>query len=605
MKDVNRYLDKLNRDYLKLHKNYEELFWLSYMGDHSVDKRMGEALAKRDSFRSNEKYHKELNDLLKKARNKTAKRIKYWLNFFELYQTPNEALELKKQINALEAKILKKKTQRKEGYIDPYTKKFVVASSSKMRTIVSTNSDEKLRKACFEARERLAQDCIEEYIELVGLRNQYAQVLGYKDFYDFKLQRADGMTKRELFSIFDEIYEKTKYSFAEIKKLEKQRPGLREPWNFNYMMSGDFTKEEDPYFQFGDAVERWGRSFAALGVDFKKGRLKLDLLDRKGKYSNGFCHWPTLVNYKNDVRQPGSANFTCNVVAGQVGSGAQGFHTLFHEGGHAAHLLNAEEREVFLNHEYPPATASWDETQSMFMDTIYSSIEWKTRYAKDQNGASYPLDLFERKVKKLHPLMPTSLNSIMFVCNYEKDIYEAKNLSKAKVLDIARRNYRKYINMATDSLWALNVPHIYSWESSASYHGYGLAELALTQWREYFFKKYGYIVDNPNVGREMANVWKLGSSKTFKEMVILATGKPLSAKPFLREVTKSVPKILRIARQRIKRLETVKPYKGILDLNAHISLVHGKQEIANNRKGFEPMVVRYKDWVSKQAEKDS
>src|SRR5215472_3877424 len=37
------------------------------------------------------------------------------------------------------------------------------------------------------------------------------------------------------------------------------------------------------------------------------------------------------------------------------------------------------------------------------------------------------------------------------------------------------------------------------------------AELALEQWRDYFYEKYDYIVDNPSVGKEMREVWKLGS----------------------------------------------------------------------------------------------
>src|SRR6185436_2368407 len=123
-------------------------------------------------------------------------------------------------------------------------------------------------------------------------------------------------------------------------------------WNFGFMMSGDFTKEEDPYFQFQDAMLRWGQSFSALGIDYKEGSLTLDLLDRKGKWNNGFCHWPNLVHFNNGKRNSGSSNFTCNVVAGQVVSGVQGYVTLFHEGGHAAHLLNSQYPDVILNQEY-------------------------------------------------------------------------------------------------------------------------------------------------------------------------------------------------------------------------------------------------------------
>ena len=47
-------------------------------------------------------------------------------------------------------------------------------------------------------------------------------------------------------------------------------------------------------------VEQWGRSFAALGISYEGASMSLDLLDRKGKYSNGFCHWPQPAWIKAD-----------------------------------------------------------------------------------------------------------------------------------------------------------------------------------------------------------------------------------------------------------------------------------------------------------------
>jgi len=592
------FINQLNAEYFNLHKEYEELFWLFYMGDHSKGKEMSKALSRRDAFRGNNEYYEKTRSLFDSSKGKIKERLKFWVDFFELYHSNLETMSLKEKISSLEEEILRKRASIKEGYINPCTKKFVEASALKMRTIMGTNSDEKIRKACFKAREELAQKLIKEYIEMVNLRNEYAHSLGYTDFYDFKVQKEDGMTKDELFSLFDSIYEKTKYSFDNVRDIEKKMPGLRKPWNFGYLMSGDFIKEDDPYFQFDEALLRWGRSFAALGIDFKGGSLNLDLLDRKGKYNNGFCHWTDLVYFKKGKRVPGKSNFTCNVVNGQVGSGIQGYVTLFHEGGHAAHMLTSEQKEVILNQEYAPMSTPWAETQSMFLDTLFSSIEWKIRYAKNKDGASYPFELFERKVRKLNILQPSQMNSIIFVSQFEKEIYEEKNLTVNKVLTIAKKNYKKYFDMSVDSLSALNIPHIYSWESSAAYHGYGLAELAVYQWRDYFFKKYGYIVDNPQVGKEMAKVWKLGASKKFKEFVVMATGKKLSVGPFIKAVTSPTDEVIKKAKEKIKKLERVKPYKKPIKLSATIRMVHGKEEIANNKKSFEDMAEKYKKWMA-------
>ena len=598
MRAAEDFLNYLNSEYHKLHQEYEELFWLSYMGDHSVDKKKDAALERRDFFRSDPYVINQIKDHLKNADSKAKKRLLIWLDFFERYQTPQQAAPIKKRIIKLETEIQKKLSRRKEGYVDPYSKKFISASKNKMGTIISTHKDEKIRKACFDAREKLAQNYIDEYIRLIDLRNQYARKLSYTDFYDFKIRREDGMTKKELFSLFGAIYKKTRYAFKSIRKLEKKMPGLRKPWNFGYMMTGDFTKEEDPYFQFKDALLRWGRSFAALGIDFKEGSLTLDLMDRKGKYSNGFCHWPELVRYRNRKKFAGKSNFTCNVVKNQIGSGAQGYVTLFHEGGHAAHLLNSKQKEVCLNHEYSPMSTSWAETQSMFIDSIFESIEWRTRYASNEKGEPYPLELFKRKLEKLHPLRPLSLNGIIFVSNFEREIYEAKNLNPKRVLEIARRNYRKYFDRSVDSLHVLNVPHIYAWESSGSYHGYGLAELALSQWREYFYKKYGYIVDNPRVGKEMAKVWQFAALKSFKDFVVMATGRELSAEAYIRNSIFSLKTLLNRAKKRIQRLAKVSPLKGRINLNAVIRMVDGKKEIANNVRGFEAMADKYGKWLS-------
>ncbi len=597
---VDIFLEALNSKYAKLHTAYEDLFWISYMGDHSVDVKKDQALQARDEFRADPDLYQQVKDFMERANAKQRLRLGYWALFFSKYQTPIELLDLKNKIAKLESSIMAKKAKRKEGYLDSKSKTFIKASELKMRMLMRNSPEESVRKAVYYGLQSLATGLLSEYVELVGLLNNYAQKLGFSDFYAYKIHNEEGMSKEELFDLFDSIYEKTKYAFKDVRNLEKKMPGLRKPWNFGYMISGDFSKEEDPYFQFDQALIGWGKSFAALGINYQGGTLTLDLMDRQGKWNNGFCHWPKMVEFKKGKRIAGSTNFTCTVVPGQVGSGLIGMNTLFHEGGHAAHLLNTEQIDVALNHEYPPASTAWDETQSMFLDTLFSSIEWRMRYAKDAKGNHYPFDLFKRKVEKLNFLAPLDLMSIMSVANFEKEIYQTKNLTSDKVLKIAKTTNRKFNDLSEDSIGLLNVPHIYSWESICSYHGYGLAEMALAQWRQYFYNKYGYIVDNPNVGKEMKKVWALGSAKTFKEFVKLATGKRLTADAYVKSITMPVKSIFQRAAKRLKRMETVKPHTGKIDLKAKIRMVHGKDEVCNNLVSFEDMVEKYALWLKQQ-----
>lgn len=603
-KSAKELLDYLNTSYLKVHREFEYLFWKVYMGDKSLNAKKEKADADREAFRNNKLYADTVLEFLKLAKGETKIRLMYWKEFFDRYQTPPELASLKKEIIELQTKIDTHKTTRKEGYIDPYTKQFVQLSRNGMHSLRSTSDDEKIRKACFDAVEELLLDSVDDYVVLVQKRNQYAKALGYEDFYAFKLWTEERMSKKELFSLWDTIYEKTKYAFAGIRALEKDKPGLRKPWNFGYMMAGSFVKEADPYFPFEQAVPVWIDTFARLGINFRQGKLVLDLLDRPGKCDNGFCHWPDPVHYEGATRKSATAQFTCTLVPGIPGQAATGLHTLFHEGGHAAHLLNTDNKDVCMNVEYPPASTAWDETQSMFLDTVNSSIEWRTLYAKNDKGEAYPFDLFMRQSKALHPLRPLDLMGIMMVCNFERDIYEEKRLTREKVISIAKRSYKKYYDRSVDSAYPLDVPHIYWGDNACSYHGYGLATLALSQWREYFFKKYGYIVDNPNIGKEMQKVWKLGSIKPFPEVVKIATGKKLSPDAYLKNVTMSLVQVQKKAKERIARQSKVKQkvLKGN-ELNATIELVHGKQKIADSKKGYKAMTDKYAVWLKTQYKK--
>lgn len=193
-----------------------------------------------------------------------------------------------------------------------------------------------------------------------------ARALGYVDYYDYKVTQAEGFGKDALFKILDTLEQGTRsLNLAARARLAKEKgEAALEPYNMGYMMAGDITQKLDPYFPFEKAVETWGRSFGALKIQYRGATMDLDLLDRKGKYSNGFCHWPQPAWVKSDGSwQPSLAHFTSLADPAAVGSGHTALTTLMHEAGHAAHFANIEQPSPLFAQERAPTSVAYAELQ--------------------------------------------------------------------------------------------------------------------------------------------------------------------------------------------------------------------------------------------------
>jgi Zn-dependent oligopeptidase len=228
----------------------------------------------------------------------------------------------------------------------------------------------------------------------------------------------------------------------------------------------------------------------------------------------------------------------------------------------------------------------------MFCDSILSDSDWLTRYARNSTGESIPFELIERQITQMQPYEVIGVRSMLMVCYFEKRVYELADadITAENITRIADETERAMLFMPEAPRPLFSVSHIVAGESSAYYHGYVLAEMAVQQTRKYFLETDGYICDNPNVGPTLEEgYWKVGNSVPFIDLVATVTGKPFSADALVDHVNTTTTDAIKEASRKIERAKQTPLYSGSLDLDADISVVNGNEKItefANGTFGF-------------------
>ncbi len=599
---------RLNREYLDRHIAKEEAFWASYMGLTNDATQARAALDEREIALSGwlqaPERLSEVEASLPAAEGDERIALQGWRNTFIAHGIAKpEGRSLAAKIIEMEGSLANARGAMRLGYTDPETG-FVAASSVRLGTMVRTDPDERKRRAAWEGLRSIEAHVLANgFVELVRERNRLGRMLGGEDYYDWKVKRVERMTKAEIFGVLGELERLTRDAgrrgLDELKA--KHGDGCLRAWNLQYLFSGDVAREQDPYFPFGPSVERWGRSFAALNVRFRGATLTLDLLDRKGKYENGFMHGPEPAWRERGVFHPARINFTANAIPGMVGSGFRATNTLFHEGGHAAHFANIDMPSPCFGQEHAPTSVAFAEIQSMFMDSLLSDADWQRRYAKNNAGESMPIELIERAVRTSQPGAALSTRMMLAICFAERAIYEIPDaeLSAERILAAIRQAERQLVMIEDgNGRPALSVPHLLAGESSAYYHGYVMADMGVRQTRAFFEKRDGHLMDNPRIGPDMArHYWQPGNSKTLNEMLRGLTGETLSPAPLARHVSRTADEAVAEARERIRRLDSIKPFTGAVDVDARLRAIHGNEIVADLDRDFASFAATFERWI--------
>ncbi|MDA7950319.1 MAG: M2 family metallopeptidase [Pirellulaceae bacterium] len=582
------FLTNLNNEYQVRHTAKEDSFWTAYMGlsdnPEGAQAELSEKEIYLQRFLQNPETLRQVERYLGEEGRSLAEEEKValtgWQETFRAHTIDSkEAQELNESIVAAEGKLARARATMSLGYVD-LEGQFVEASSVKLGTMLRTEKEEALRKSAWEGLRRIEDHVLENgFLEIVKMRNRLGRMLGGEDYYDWQVKRTEGLSKREVFSLLDELKEQTyERATSSLRTLKSTSP-----WNMSFQISGDITAQQDPYFAFEKSLAVWGKSFAALGIDYRGATLVLDLLDRKGKYENGFMHGPVPAWNNKGQFQPARIHFTANAIPTMVGSGERALETFFHEGGHAAHFSNIDMPAPCFSQEFAPSSVAFAEVQSMFLDSLIGDADWLTRYAVNRQGEPMPQELIEKGINDKQPFAAWSLRCMLVVPYAERAIYEIpeEELTAENILQTIRRVESEVLGLPEGSPRpVLSIPHLLAGESSAYYHGYVLAEMGVAQTRAFFKKRDGHLVDNPKIGPDLKkHYWQPGNSIRFLPFIERLTGEPLSAKYLADKVNRSPQEAVAEAVAAIENLKNIPEFQDKVKLGADIHVVHGNETI--------------------------
>ena len=619
--DAAAFISSFNADYARIHESYENNFWETKM---NLEGNSTDALTKSfnelEAFLGDQSALETTRKLLAGTDGSVTEDQKVILRQIEktllCYIVESaEARAVRESAVGKENAMNSARNKLKLTYVEE-DGKVTDATPTVLRTKIRSSSDESVRKSCWEATRTVGPFLLANgFPQIIAERNKFARTLGFVDFYDMKVTQAEGFDKKTCFEMLDGLEKATRPILDDaLKKLEADKGAdALKPWNLSYALSGELSRELDPYFPFENAPEVWGRSFAAMGIRYRDTVMRLDLCDRVGKYPNGFCHWPVAPHVGQDGKwNPSRANFTSLATPDEVGSGNTALTTLMHEGGHAAHFANITQGSPLFSQERAPFSVSLAETQSMFLDSLCGDAAWLGRYARDRSDRPVPWSLLERSIKEKHPYEVFQLRGMIAVPYFEKALYEMdeSELTAENIAAVADEIETK-IQGGLAARPLLSVPHITSDESSCYYHGYVFAEMAVHQTRAHFLRKYenaGGIVDNPAVGPELeANYWRAGSGDPgFLRMVHDLTGAPLSHDAWVGSLGKSVDDLIKEERAEYDAAVAAGPATANakeVDLGMRALFVHGDDTIADSAEeanGYLGACATFKKWVNER-----
>lgn len=409
-------------------------------------------------------------------------------------------------------------------------------TDNQIEETLKNSTDSKILQEAWIASKRIGTVVADDIIKLVKMRNETAKELGYSNYHEMSL-KLSGQDPKEIDAIFDDLYERTKGVFAQVKNemdefLAKRNNIAKEnlmPWHYQNRFFQEAPKiysvDLDTYFKDKDIVEITKNYFNGIGLNIDDLITKSDLFEKEGKYQHAYC---------TDIDRNGDVRVVCNVK-----SNYNWMNTMLHEYGHAVYSKYIdrnlpwtlrEEAHTFTTEAIAMLFGRFASNPQWLVDVVGISKNEKEKIA----GASF-------STLRLEQLVFSRWAQVVY--RFEKSMYENpdQDLNKLWWDLVEKYQLLKRPENRNTPDWASKI-HIALYP--AYYHNYMLGELLASQ-LSFYINKNILGTDDPmtqsfNGKTEVGKFFKekiftAGSKFYWNDIIQNATGEKLTARYYAQQ----------------------------------------------------------------------
>ncbi|MDT8347366.1 MAG: M3 family metallopeptidase [Flavobacteriaceae bacterium] len=416
--------------------------------------------------------------------------------------------------------------------------------------------------------------------KIIALRQQRAEILGFKDHADFVLQDRMAKNTKTVKTFLTEIKDKAKpkavQEYTQLKQLAQERDQLTDlqAWDIAYYT--EILKKEvlqldtellKPYFELHRVIDGLFNIVQTIfglvikpssAIDVYHEEVKLyevydnnnrflahlyaDFFPRKGKRSGAWMTWykPQFKRKTDEnswINERPQVSIVCNFPKPTKNEPSllsfNDVTTLFHEFGHALHGMLADTTYRSLS----GTSVLWDfvELPSQLMENWCYTEEGLALFAQHyKTGEKLPKELIE-KIKASAQFMQGSQHMRQLSFGFLDLSYHTKNA--AGISDIEAHENELLANFRMTPIvpgccMSTSFSHIFQGGYSAGYYSYKWAEVLDADAFE-FFKEQGIM--NPKAGEQFKNtVLQKGGTIAPENLYLLFRGKKPDPKALLK-----------------------------------------------------------------------